>query len=354
MATPKNRAEFRDELAKEFINVLEDKGLEWRKEWSMHDTPLNAVTGNHYRGINLFRLSMLAAVKGYDDPRWVTMVQIMDKDGKYHAGQHWHLKKGSKATFVEYWFPVDLRNKQRKPISWKQYREAIENGAKAEEFGLQARYTGVFNATCIEGIPPYEPELNAEISADELINKLSDNMGVPIIFGGDSAYYSPIQDNVHLPMPEQFTSEYAFNAIALHELAHSTGHKNRLDRNQNGVFGSPEYAYEELVAEMCSAFVGFNLHTEPTEDHINNHKAYIQSWVQAIKDDPNILIKAVKDAQEAASYMDLNAELISEKEYTEVKESVITVSAPDQIKDYDLAERIKKERADLARGKDDT
>ncbi len=106
----------------------------------------------------------------------------------------------------------------------------------------------------------------------------------------------------------------------------STCHPSRLNRPQGGFFGSEEYAYEELVAEMCSCFMGVNLTAEATPEHIENHKAYVQSWIREIRDKPESLIRAIKDAQAAASYMDMKAGLISEKEYEKACAGTIEVA----------------------------
>lgn len=323
---PKNKDEYRKEMADAFANVLEEKGLNWKKEWrgSGGSSPQNGITKACYRGSNAFWLSLVSMMKGYSDPRWVTMVQIMDNDKKYHPKQDWHLKKGSKATYVEYWYPYDIENK--KALTWDQYNEALASGRSVNDFKLSTRYTAVFNACDIEGMPELPEPEQSDISIDEIIGRLSDGMGVEVLTdGGDRAYYSPTQDKVHLPTPESFQSEYAFNATALHELGHSTGHPSRLNRQQGGFFGSSEYAYEELVAEMCSCFMGVNLNSEATPEHIDNHKAYVQSWIQAIKDKPETLIRAIKDAQNAANYMDLKAGLISEKEYAKLCNSSIEI-----------------------------
>lgn len=326
MARPKNKDEYRAELADAFAHVLEERGLEWRKEWtgSGGGAPHNGITKACYRGTNAFWLSLVSMLKGYSDPRWVTMVQIMDNGGKYHPKQKWHLKAGSKATYVEYWYPYDTKNK--KALTWEQYKDELANGRKDTEFTLSTKYTAVFNASEVEGMPEIQIPETPDISQDELIGRLCAGMGVQIFLdGGDRAYYSPSQDNIHLPTPESFTSEYAFNATALHELSHSTGHPDRLNRDMAGFFGSAEYAYEELVAEMCSCFMGVNLSTEATPDHINNHKAYVQSWIQAIRDKPETLVKAIKDAQAAASFMDWKAGLITDMEYAKCVGSVMEV-----------------------------
>lgn len=326
MARPKNKDEYRAELADAFAHVLEERGLEWRKEWtgSGGGAPHNGITKACYRGTNAFWLSLVSMLKGYSDPRWVTMVQIMDNGGKYHPKQKWHLKAGSKATYVEYWYPYDTKNK--KALTWEQYKDELASGRKDTEFTLSTKYTAVFNASEVEGMPEIQMPETQDISQDELIGRLCAGMGVQIFLdGGDRAYYSPSQDNIHLPTPESFTSEYAFNATALHELSHSTGHPDRLNRDMAGFFGSAEYAYEELVAEMCSCFMGVNLSTEATPDHINNHKAYVQSWIQAIRDKPETLVKAIKDAQAAASFMDWKAGLITDMEYAKSVGSVMEV-----------------------------
>jgi len=328
---PKNKNEYREELAECFANVLEEKGLNWKKEWrgAGGGAPFNGVTKANYKGCNYFCLSLVSMMRGYDDPRWVTMVQIMDNDKKYHPNEKWHLKKGSSASYVEYWYPFDLKNK--KALTWDQYTEEIKNGRKETEFKLSTRYTAVFNACDIEGMPKLSTINNPEVSIDELVTKLSDAMHVEIINdGGNRAYYSPYQDMIHLPKPENFTGTYAYNATALHELSHSTGHPSRLNRPQGGFFGSEEYAYEELVAEMCSCFMGVELGTEATEEHIENHKAYVQSWVQEIRNKPDSLIRAIKDAQQAANYMDMKAGLISEKEYEKACTSVVEINSAKQ------------------------
>ena len=326
MAKPRNKDEYRAELADVFANVLEERGLAWKKEWtgSGGGAPYNGITKACYRGSNAFWLSLVSMLKGYSDPRWVTMVQIMDNDGKYHPKEKWHLKAGSKATYVEYWYPYDLKNK--KALTWEQYKQEIDSGRKDSEFKLSTRYTAVFNGTDIEGMPELPAVGERDIAPDELINKLCSGMEIEILTdGGDQAYYSPAQDKIHLPTPGSFISEYAFNATALHELSHSTGHPNRLNRDMTGLFGSAEYAYEELVAEMCACFMGVNLSAEATPQHISNHKAYVQSWIQAIRDKPETLIKAIKDAQAAASFMDWKAGLITDMEYAKCVGSVMEV-----------------------------
>ena len=315
MKRPKNKEEYRQRLAESFAHVLEEKGLDWKKEWGNGSTvPLNAVTKARYRGANAFYLALISMINGYDDPRWVTMVQIMDQKGTYHPKEKWHLKAGTEATYVEYWFPYDV--KKKKALAWEEHAEELRNGRNELDFVLSARYTAVFNAAQVEGMPELSAQEKQEVSPDELLEKLSKNMGVAILNdGGERAFYSPLEDQIHLPMPEIFHSTYAYNSTALHELAHATGHSSRLNRSLVGLFGSSEYAYEELVAEIASAFMGVDLSKEAQSEHLKNHKAYVQSWISAIRNKPEMLTKAIKEAQTAACFMDWKAELITEQEF---------------------------------------
>ena len=330
MSKPKNKDEFRQELAEQFAHVLEEKGLDWKKEWNgggVNMPPHNGVTGNMYRGCNVFHLSLVSMLRGYNDSRWLTMTQIVDKYNRYHPDQKWHLKEGSKATYVEYWYPYDILNK--KAVTWDEYYEDLHlNGVEVEkQYVFSTRYIAVFNASQVDGIPKEEIKPNSnQITPDELIGKLSRNMGVPIINdGGDNAYYQRLTDTIHLPPPLAFDSNYAYDSTALHELAHSTGHPSRLNREQPGFFGSSGYAYEELVAEMSACFMSSGLQIQPSQQHIDNHKAYIQSWIQSIREKPDTLIHAIRDAQAAANYMDFKAELITEQEYKKLHGNVLEV-----------------------------
>lgn len=326
MSRPKNKEEFRQTMAEAFANVLEEKGLSWRKEWNGVGgvSPHNGITKAYYRGCNAFWLRLVAMMKGYSDPRWVTMVQIMDKNEKYHPKEKWHLKAGSKATYVEYWYPFDTKEKHA--LTWEQYSQQMKDGRSTEEFYLATKYIAVFNASEVEGIPDIVISQNTDIQMDQMVKRLSVNMKVEILLdGGDQAYYSPRQDKIHLPNPGAFENEYAFNSTALHELSHSTGHPTRLNRPQTSMFGTSQYAYEELVAEMCSCFMGFDLNANAQPRHIENHKAYVQAWVNSIRENSDTLIKAIKDAQNAANYMDWKAGLISEKEYESIKGKTLEI-----------------------------
>jgi len=318
----RTKEEFRKMVAEQFTNVLEEKDLDWVKEWHTNSVPLNAVSNHQYRGINQFYLSVISMTKGWKDPRCMTFNQIAKIDKKAMV------RKGEHAFDVEYWFVRDRTKKFGEKdafISFPDARKLLKEGKRQpEDFQPVAKYFKVFNAEQVQGLPvmKVEQENKVEINQTDLVNTLSQEMNVPINFdGGDNAYYSPKEDAIHLPAIESFKSEYAFNSTALHELAHSTGHPDRLNRSIKNIFGSEDYAFEELIAEMTSCFMALETVSPESLDESNlskyteNHKAYVQSWAQSIKDKPDILFKAIKEAEHAADYMDMKAGLLSHLEY---------------------------------------
>lgn len=298
------RKSVRDELADKFVSILEsDHPFEWTKGWSNggHSLPYNGQTGRHYNGINRFVLMLKSLERGYTDPRFYTFKQVSEmEDCKIRAGE--------KATAVEYWLVWDTKN--RRSMTFSQYAQLRRDdpSRKEEEFRIYPKTAYVFNAAQVEGLQPLpQPErtpLEEDRLAEEVISTMSENMGVPLIYGGDEAYYIPAKDVVHLPHKESFHSAADYYGTALHELSHSTSAPDRLDRQIVGYREDPEkYAIEELRAEIASTFVCAEIGLEMPNSVIENHMAYVSSWIQQIKDDHNVLFAAIKDADKIADYM---------------------------------------------------
>ena len=147
--------------------------------------------------------------------------------------------------------------------------------------------------------------------------------------GGDQAYYDGLTDKIHLPRSEAFQTSYGYNSTAFHELTHATGAAHRLNRDLSHGYGTPEYAFEELVAEISSCFFSANLDLELDEFHIQNHRAYVQGWAKSIKDRPETLVEAVQQAEKAAGYLEYQAELIKETDYQKIFGSSLTIQNQD-------------------------
>ncbi|MDY6037493.1 MAG: zincin-like metallopeptidase domain-containing protein [Eubacterium sp.] len=301
----KKKTEYRDEVADMFIKALSEEPIEFIRGWnfSMTGMPENAYTDKQYNGINKLYLKIMEVKKGYGDNRWLTFKQI--KENGYH------LQKGAKGEKVEYYIPYDY--KKGRWVSFNEYNEYMQReDAEDDRYRLKQRLFTVFNAALVDGIDkkPARYDMN-NIKEEEVIERISKSLGVAINErrNSASAFYSPQEDIVVMPEKTQFKTQGDYVRTALHELAHATGSKERLNRNQSSKFGSRNYAYEELIAEITCSFLGEYIKEPMTEDILNQHKAYIQSWTKEIRDNKNFLFKAVKEAEKAADYIIEKAQL---------------------------------------------
>lgn len=286
-------------IAEAFLAALQEDQIPWRQCWSA--SPVSMSSGKPYRGINNLMLSWMAYQKGYQDTRWMTY--------KYAQDHGWQVRKGEKSVRVEYWQHYDAELK--KALSRDEViRIQQEEPERMEHIRLVAYTANVFNVEQVAGnIPPLQREETIQDPA--ALKRCRDaflaNLGVAFGEGGDRAYYSPGLDQIQMPLAETFTGDYSYMSTLLHEAGHSTGHPSRLGRDMSGGFGSPEYAKEELRAEIASAFTAQALRLPYREDELafemENHKAYIQSWIAALKKDPDELFAAIKEANQIADYL---------------------------------------------------
>lgn len=289
----------REEMINSFIDCLKKDTIPWHRSWSAKQRPFNAVTNTTYRGVNSLWLSYNQFAREFDDPRWCTFKQAQT--------QGWKIKPGSKGTRVEFWSLYDTEEKRK--LTQKEAKQ-LSDELTLEEFKNRVKpisnvYT-VFNGEQIDGIPKYE-EKTYELNTEELLQKrdtLLKNMNVDFSEGGDKAFYNPSRDRITLPEMNRFETEYDYMATLLHEAGHATGHISRLNRDMTGVFGSPEYAKEELRAEIASAFTAQELGLDYEQnEHMENHEAYVQNWIDVLENEPNELFAAIKDAEKISDYL---------------------------------------------------
>lgn len=312
----------REDLAQTFLAALNQGQLPWRKCWSQA-LPVNAVTGKTYRGINTLVLSYYGDRRGYTDTRWCTYNQAQDKG--------WQVRKGSKGVRVEYWACFDT--KEKKLLSWDDVRQKLKLDPDYEKhLQLRCRTYTVFNGEQIDGIPEPEQQPSTDIGTlrkkrDTLIR----NMGIGYEEHGVQAYYTPSMDTVTLPPEATFDDTYSYMATFLHECGHATGHESRLNRDLSGGFGSESYAREELRAEIASAFTAQSLGLQLTDEQLQyqteHHAAYIQNWANILKDAPEELFRAIKDAEAISDYLIAQGDFHIEK--PNLKEWFVVYKSPD-------------------------
>lgn len=297
----------RKQLVDQVLANLEKGNLFWTQGWVAAGAPESAVTGKKYRGINNLYLSLVAMAENYGDNRWATFRQMEEKGWTFKKDEEGHTLGKGKSVSVEYYEMRDKETKRRfdrsvlDGMTFDEQREYMDKNV----YWLRKFYR-VFNCSLMDGVPAKEMptiDVNDRIEKAEAILDYWNANESKIVYGGSQAFYRPSTDEVHLPEREKFKSTQSFYDTAFHEIGHSTGHQSRLNRDLSGGFGSQSYAMEELRAEIASIFMAQDLGIEPSEDRLQNNAAYIQSWKDEIKENPNALFTAIADADKIARYV---------------------------------------------------
>ena len=297
----------RKQLVDQVLANLEKGNLFWTQGWVAAGAPESAVTGKKYRGINNLYLSLVAMAENYGDNRWATFRQMEEKGWTFKKDEEGHTLGKGKSVSVEYYEMRDKETKRRfdrsvlDGMTFDEQREYMDKNV----YWLRKFYR-VFNCSLMDGVPAKEMPMIDVNDRNEKAEAILDYWNAnesKIVYGGSQAFYRPSTDEVHLPEREKFKSTQSFYDTAFHEIGHSTGHQSRLNRDLSGGFGSQSYAMEELRAEIASIFMAQDLGIEPSEDRLQNNAAYIQSWKDEIKENPNALFTAIADADKIARYV---------------------------------------------------
>ena len=297
----------RKQLVDKVMENLEKGNLFWTQGWVSSGAPESAITGKKYRGINNLFLSLIAMSENYGDNRWATFKQMEEKGWTFKKDEEGNSLAKGKGASIEYY---EMRDKETK----RRFDRSVLDGMTASEqqeymdknvYWLRKFYR-VFNCSLMDGVPVKEKpqiDVNDRNGRAEAILDYWDKNEAKIVYGGSRAFYRTDTDEVNLPEREDFKSMQEFYSTALHEIGHSTGHESRLNRDLSGRFGSEDYAMEELRAEIASIFMEQDLEIEPSEGRLQNNAAYIQSWKEEIKENPNALFTAITDADKIAKYV---------------------------------------------------
>jgi len=283
------------EITDKIITKLEQGTSPWVKPWEGGNggsAPQNAITGKPYQGINHL---ILLSSQPNSDPRWATFNQAKE------AG--WNIKKGAHGEQIVRFVEVEKNKKEGEKTADGGKPEGKDD--KKDTFLVPKTFT-VFHASNIEGIPALQKveKTKEEVSdAIKRVQEIPNALGVPLQHGGNRAAYSPTADFIRMPAIENFKSHEDYAGTLLHESSHATGHKDRLNRDLSGGFGSQNYAKEELRAEIASVFLSEALGVPISETSIGNHAAYLSSWVSVLKDDKFEIVRASKDAEKITGYV---------------------------------------------------
>ena len=277
----------RQQITDDIIKAIEAGTPPWRKGWTSGCLHFNASTGKPYAGINQVILGMQA----HTDPRWLTYKQA--------EAMGVHVRKGEHGTRIVKMVEVD----RRKAEAGGEEQETL--GVEGGKALVMKAYT-VFNASQIDGMAPLperEPGAEPSEAVEAVVWGLQDT-GMKLNFGaGQPAYYTR-SDEIRMPQARDFHSVEDYQATLLHECAHASGHPKRLARlHMDARFGSAEYAREELTAELASAMMGGVVGLPPGPSMIEQHAAYLSSWLDALRQDKNEIFRAAADAQKICDYL---------------------------------------------------
>ena len=270
-----NKVDIYTEVTNRVIERLEQGFAPWLKPWHTENTlDKNIASGNEYNGINRIILGM----SGFNCNIWGSFKQWKDLGA--------NVKLHEKGTAIVFYKPV--------------------SGVKVTSEGEEVIYNSVFttsyifNAEQVEGIEikPREIEDKPFLNNVDIDNMVL-NTGANIKHGGNSAYYRPSEDYINMPIKSDFKDEAGYYATLLHELTHWSGHKHRLDRTKGKRFGDTQYAFEELIAELGSAFLCEKFAVKGDI----RHEGYIASWLKALKNDNKMIFKASAYAQKSTDYI---------------------------------------------------
>lgn len=291
--TPESRITLYDEVTAKIIAELEGGRIPWVQPWGAPSgqgtaatpgLPRNAVTGRHYSGVNVLILWGALFEHGHASQGWLTFRQARDAGGCVRKGE-----RGVTVVYADRFTPEAEKTRAR------------ESGEDARSVPFLKRFT-VFNLAQCEGLRPGlapDPKPLPEREIVPVAEAVIAASGVDFRIGGNKAFYVPSADYVQVPPQPAFFDQINFYRTALHELCHASGHPSRLDRNLTNAFGSKDYAREELIAEMGSAFLCAALGIVPTVRHAD----YIASWLEVLREDNRAIFRAASAATKAVDWL---------------------------------------------------
>lgn len=299
-----NRANLYEEVTNKIIAELEAGRVPWVQPWghvgaTSPALPRNALTGRCYSGVNVLILWGSELERNWPSQSWLTFRQAIEAGGSVRKGE-----RGTTVVYADRFVPHDRKEESLRGSGSPDRTEnarAAETGGDARAIPFLKRFT-VFNVAQCDGLraglaadPAPLPEREIVPVAEGVIAA----SGVDFRIGGDHAFYAPGEDFVAVPPQPAFFEQINYYRTALHELTHATGHSSRLDRKLVTDFGTKDYAREELVAEMGSAFLCAALGIVPTV----RHSDYLASWLDLLREDSRAIFRAASAASKAADWL---------------------------------------------------
>ena len=267
-------------ITEQIVKRLKAGVIPWHRDWVSTSGAWNRMSGKNYSWLN---------------------TMLLGENGEYASFKQWKVAGGTIKKGAESRICVFFQPKGFKPVK-------TEDEIVLEPTQFCLRYYHVFHINDVDGVEQKHhreadlPGVNNQTkeAPEKIVREYLEREKIPTVICDQPAYH-PDLDYISMPELKQFNSVNAYYATMFHEMAHSTGSSNRLNREIKGRFGTKDYAREELVAEMASAFLmsiaGLGMET------LDNSAAYINSWKQKLRNDPYLIVNASAKAERAAKYI---------------------------------------------------
>ena len=275
-------------VTENIIRAIERGTADFIMPWHKAQVPINALTKKPYRGMNTLSLWASSINEGYQSPEWATYQSWKSAERQVRKGE-----KGTKIFFFS--------------------RIKVEDEPEDEEsphIGFRKFYS-VFNADQLEATDETQISFDSPViestHASEQVLSLAESVNAQVLIEGERAAYHPTRDCVFMPDRDKFfdtrytSADTGFAAVLAHELTHWTGHKSRLNRNASLDKKSSSYAFEELIAELGSAFICSELGIQ--YNGLDGHAGYIEGWLSHLEDDNRAIFRASSEAMKAKQFL---------------------------------------------------
>jgi antirestriction protein ArdC len=271
-------------VTNEVIRQLEEGAPPWVRPWKdakqqgLGMIPSNLVTGRLYSGGNILLLWLIGSQRGLTGLQFCTYNQVNSIGASVRKGE-----KAAHVLFTKHTVKKDEQSDEEK-------RSTI------------VKTYPVFHVSQLDNVPEQyleEQVLDDREATHDKALELMKGTRIEVVHGGNKAAYYPRQDKVYMPPFGSFEDENAYWGVMYHEMTHATGHEDRLNRQFGKRFADNAYAFEELVAELGSAFLCSRLGIEPSF----RSAAYIESWLKVLKADNRAILSAASYAGHAADWL---------------------------------------------------
>lgn len=299
------------------IEQIEGGELPWRSRWSLERPrkgrprkprfvpngrpaiPISISSGKPYRGVNVLILWSSSIKRGYGSPYWGTL--------NAWNGVDCRVRKGEQATRIVRW----IEKSETDPVSgqvvdedWIPVIHSVFNVAQVDgPADVLSKYRADAPAPVLVPVSKPDPEPEPRIWDWDPAERLVAALRPRIKWGGVEASYIPRSDTIRMPDRDRFHTEAGRYSVLMHEIAHWTGHKKRLDRDQTCDKDSPAYWKEELVAELSACFVLATVDLPDRLEELPHSAAYLKQYLDLLKGDRRVFVKAASLAQKASDYI---------------------------------------------------